>query len=512
MKGSSDNTYSSKRILKNTLYLYARQLFTLLVSLYTARVVLDVLGVDDYGLYNVIGGIVVLISLINNSMISATQRFLTFELGKSDDIQVSRTFSMSMTIHLIIGIIIIILGETIGIWYVNNYLVVPFGRENAAFWIYQFSLASILFNVIRSPYQASIISYEKMSYFAVISIVEVFLKLGIVFILPLSKFDKLIFYSSLVFITTVMMTFTDRLYCKQRFSTCKYFLYFDRIYFKQLTRYLGWNLLGACSTMGTQQAGNMIINRFVGVAVNAAYGTANQISAAVTSFVTSFQMAFTPQIVKLYAQGNKELMFKLMNRTALLSYYLLFVLVVPILFNIDFILSLWLKVVPPFTGDFCFWIFLGCFIDALQAPLWIAIGATGRNKEYQIWQSVLFLLNIPFAYVVLKHGIEPYWVLIVRFIIISFAAVLRIIHVRIQIKMPLFRYFREVICRIAIVSLICFVINKLVLNIYHIDNFLSFLIYYSFSALFTLAIIFAVGIDKTDRHYLFRILKITRYE
>lgn len=496
---SYDSNYSSKRILKNTIFLYLRQIVTLVVALYTSRITLDVLGIDDYGLYNVIAGVVVLLSLVNSSMVTATQRFLTFEIGRGDVKQVSNTFSMSMTVHLLICLLVLIVGETAGLYYILDYLVVPDGRREAAIWVYQISLLSVLVNIVRAPYQASIISYEKMDFFAIISIGEVLLKLLIVFLLVFVSFDKLILYTILLFLANLMVTVIYRLYCLRKFDTCRYYFYIDSAYFKKLFGYLGWNVVGAFSTMGTQQAGNMIINRFVGVAINAAYGAANSVSSALSSFLSNFQMAFEPQIVKLYAQENRTAMFSLMNRTARLSYYLVFLIVAPILFYIDYVLGLWLKDVPPTTGVFCIWLFLTSFLSAIQCPLWISIGATGNIRLYQIWQSALWFSSISFLYYALSVGLPAYWVVIIRFFIALVCTLFLLIQVKYQIGFPIFSYIKEVLLPIILVSFLFVLPMIYVKEIFQIDSFIFFVIYYILSITYLIIIVYLLGITRNER-------------
>ena len=313
---------ANKRIFKNTIYLYFRMLLSMAVKLYTSRVVLDVLGVSDFGIYNVIGGIVVFISIINNSMSIATQRFITFELGKGDYQKVSNTFSMSMSIHIMLFILVLLLGETLGVYYIDNYLNVPVSRTRAAYWLFQISLVTLFFNIIRIPYHASIIAYEKMDFFAIISIVEVLLQLAIVFLLTVWKIDKLILYGLLILSVTAVSTVAYKFYCERVFSTCRYYWFYDKSYFKKMTGFLGWNLVGTIGTTGTNQIGNMLINYFRGPVVNAAYGVANSVNMAITGFTNSFQVAYTPQITKLYSQGKSAELFKLMNRCSLLSFFL----------------------------------------------------------------------------------------------------------------------------------------------------------------------------------------------
>lgn len=326
----ADSAYSQSRIAKNTLYLYLRMFITIVVSLYTSRVVLDVLGIEDFGIYNIIAGIVVLLSIISNSMATATQRFITYELGTGDKDKVNNMFCMSMIAHFIICGAILILGETVGLWYVLKELNIPQGRESAAMIVYQVSLLTIFLNLIKSPYNASVIAYEKMSFYAYISIVDVVMKLLIVFLLKVLSFDKLIIYSMLMLLTNLAILYCYFIYCRKKFDTCRFHFVIEKGAFKKLFGYLGWNLMGATASLGTQQAGNLIINKFLGVAINAAYGVSTHVSSTINSFVSNFQVAFTPQLVKLFSQNKMDDFWKLSKTSSLLSYYLLFIIAFPI--------------------------------------------------------------------------------------------------------------------------------------------------------------------------------------
>lgn len=497
-----DSTYSQKRIIKNTLFLYLRMFLTMGVGLYTSRVVLKVLGVDDYGLYNVIGGIVVLLSIISNSMTTATQRFITYELGKGNMEHVNRVFSMSMIAHFIICGVILLLGETIGLWYVINQLNIPEGRETAAMWVYQMSLIAVFIRLIQSPYNASIIAYERMSFYAYISIIDVILKLAIVFVLLISPIDKLIQYSILILSVHIFIYFINRHYCNKNFKTCKFHFEIDKAYFKNLFSYLGWNLVGATASLGTQQAGSLIINKYLTVAVNAAYGVSAQVSGAINAFVGNFQVAFTPQLIKLFSQNRMDEFWKLSKTSALLSYFLLFILAFPVCINIDYILDIWLVEVPEYSSVFCQLLILYMLIDAAQAPLWIGINATGNIKVYEIWLSSILLLNIPFSILVLSLGWEPYWVLVVRVLLNFITAVIRCIHVKWQFNFPIKQYFFEVVIHILAVSLV------MILIWYVLSKYITYHTFFGLCAnvimylVLGVVITYILGIGSKEREYL----------
>ena len=476
------------------------------LSIYTSRIVLDVLGVEDYGLYNVIGGIIILLNLLNSSMVSATQRFLTYEIGVGNEERVSQTFSMSMTIHIAISAILLLLGETVGLWYVNNHLSLPEGRETAAFWVYQISLLSMVVNIIRTPYNAAIISYEKMSFYAIITVVDMMFRLLIIFLLLYIPADKLILYALLNLSLDVLVTYLYKRYCQKKFTTCNYYYYMEKSYFKKLLSFLGWNFTGGLATMGTQQVGVLIINSFCGVAVNAAYGIATRVNSAVNQFVTNFQTAFRPQIVKLYAQQNIPQFCLLINRSALLSYYLLFILAFPIIVHIDTVLSVWLTIVPTYSGIFCQLLIISSFINALQAPLWMSITASGDIKAYQIWTSILFALNIPLTYIFLKIGLEPFWVLIARTMIDIIMSVYRIFHVKFHMKVPVKSYLVNVLLRVTIVTITMIVVWFGIDTILPVTTFWSFVRMYIIMGFVSIIVMYIIGIGREEREFVNRMI------
>lgn len=493
---------SNKLILKNTLYLYLRMFLVMALSLYTSRIVIDVLGIEDYGLYNVIGGIIVLLNLLNSSMVSATQRFLTYEIGVGNTQRVSQTFSMSMTIHLGISAVLLILGETVGLWYVLNHLSIPEGRETAAFWVYQISLVSMVVNIIRTPYNAAIISYEKMSFYAVITVVDMVFRLLIIFLLLYVSFDKLILYALLGLALDCLVTFIYKKFCQKKFTTCNYKYYMEKSYFKKLLGFLGWTFVGGLSTMGVQQVGNLIINAFCGVAANAAYAVATRVNMAVNQFVTNFQTAFRPQIVKLYAQKNTPQFVLLMNRSAILSYYLLFLLAFPIFVHIDTVLSLWLTKVPEYSGIFCQLVLLTSVIYALQAPLWMAISATGNIKGYNIWTSAISFLSLPLLYLFLKLGYPPYWVMIVKVATELIMSVCRVIHVKVFLKLPMKDYMVNVLLRVTLATIAIFVIWYFINSLLPVSDLLTFIRMYIIMGVISLAMMYTIGVGKIEREFI----------
>ena len=416
MQGES-SIGSNRRIAKNTLLLYARTFITLAISLYTTRVVLKTLGETDYGIYNVVGGVVVLFTFISNSTSSAIQRFLNFELGKTNNADVRKVFSMSVNVIVLIAAVIVILAETLGLWFVNTQLNIPEERITAALWAYQLSVITCCVTILRVPHNAAIIAYERMSFYAYLSIIEAVLKLLLVFFLVFLSWDKLILYSFLMLLVVVIINICYHLYCRSILSEIRYKSFWDKTLFYRLISFSGWSIFGSGAELCNTQGINLIINIFLGVTVNAATGIATQVSNAVYSFVVNFQVAFKPQIVKLFASGESEAFHKLIFRSSKVSYVLLSLIILPIIINCSFILDIWLDEVPKFSSNFIIWTLLYYLIDSMSAPLWMAAQATGDIRKYQIWVSMSILLNLPLAYLVLALEISPVWVFVVKFII-----------------------------------------------------------------------------------------------
>ena len=330
---SNQTSDNNKRIAKNTLFLYLRMFVIMLTALFTSRIVLDVLGAADYGLNNVIGGVVVLFSFLNAALLSATQRYINFYLGKQDYKQTNIVFCMSMNTYLLLSILVVILGETIGMWFVNTQLNIPQDRVYAAQWVYQFTLLQFVINLLRVPYNASIIAYERMNFYAYISLIEVIIKLLVVYLLYITSYDKLIFYSFLYTIIPLSITVIYKWYCNRNFETTKYRVIWDKVAFKEMFCFSGWSLFGSLANLAAHQGLNILINIFYGVTVNAAAGIANQISTNVYQFISNFQTAFQPQIIKTYAAKELEHFNKLIFQTSKFSYFMVLVLVLPILFT-----------------------------------------------------------------------------------------------------------------------------------------------------------------------------------
>jgi O-antigen/teichoic acid export membrane protein len=406
------------------------------------------LGVEDYGTYNVVGGAVMMFGFFNGAMASATQRFLTFDIGRKDHFQLRKTFNATQLIHVGIALLVFLLAETIGLWFVNNKLNLPEGRMEAARWVYHLSLFSFIITVIQVPYNALIIARERMSIFAYISIFEVSLKLLIVFMLTWISFDKLKLYGILIFGVSFIVAAFYRIYSRTHFEETKFLIVKDKSLYKTLTSYSVWNLFGAASLVVKGQAVSIILNIFFGTIVNAALGIAYQVSGTVTSFVSNFQMASNPQIIKSYASDDRDYMTNLVVRTSKFSFFLLFILTLPVIMEIEYILKLWLKLVPEYTAIFTILILINALIDSVSGSLMAAVSATGKIKVYQLVIGGLSLLILPITYLFFKFGYPPKSTFIVSISIAVLTFVFRVLFTKKQIPEFSIRLFiQEVLMR-----------------------------------------------------------------
>lgn len=488
---------NSERIAKNTIFLYIRMLVLMLVSLYTSRVVLAALGVEDYGVYNVVGGIVVLFTFLNNAMVTSTQRYLNYELGRNDLVQARKVFSSSLNIHLFIALIVFFLAETVGLWFLNSTIRYPESREYAVQVSYQLSIITACVKIIRTPYNAAIIAHERMSFYAYLSIFEGILQLGVAFLLMGCQLDRLIFYSILLCAVAVIVNLSYYAYCRKKFEICQYTLCKDKSLYRQLLSFSGWSLLGGAANVGATQGLNMLLNVFWGVVVNAAMGVAIQVNSAVTSFVHSFQTAFNPQIVKSYAAGDYNYFIKLILATSKYSYLLLFVFVLPIYRCCPEVLSVWLEEVPEYAVSFCRLMLIFALLDALQGPLWYSVQATGKIKTYQILMSFVILANVPIAYVCLKLGCSPNSVLVVRCIINFVTLFIRLWYLNKLYEFPIMRFVYEVILRIVPVTLFSYIISSIPIEA--TSPLLEIIIITGLTFIANTILILFVGLNKSER-------------
>ena len=439
-----------KTIAKNTIFLYLRMFVVMFVTLYTSRVVLDKLGVEDYGIYNIVGSIVVSFAFVKNALMSATQRFLSYKKGEGEGEEgVSAVFSMSLNIHILLMLLILILLESLGAWFFYEVIKIPEERQAAAFIVYQFSILTFCVSLIQVPYTTLIVSNERMSIYAFLSIIEVVLKLGIVYALSIGgSIDKLILYGALMFSISAVCAIATIAYCRlQLKNDSNYRLRWDKQQFKEIMEFSSWNLVGGVSSITTTEGPNYFMNYYLGVSVNAAMGIAKQVSTAVYNFSANFQTAFNPQIVKSYASKDFGYFFDLVFRTSKMSFFLVYVITLPLIICCNDILSLWLKIVPEYTCSFCICILIAQLISAISSPFWMAAHAIGDIKKYQLILVFFNLAILPTSWIVLYLHFEPYLILISQVFLNIGVLIFRVSYLHVKVGFPTVKYYSEVVLK-----------------------------------------------------------------
>ena len=498
---SNQTSDNNKRIAKNTLLLYFRMLFMMVVSLYTSRVILNALGVEDFGIYNVVGGVVAMFSVISGSLSAAISRFITYELGKGDQSKLNKIFSASVTIQLLLSLIIVVLIESVGVWFLNAKMTIPAERMTAANWVLQFSIVTFVIGLISVPYNAAIIAHEKMSAFAYISILEAVCKLAIAFLIMISPMDKLLFYAILMCVVSLIVRFTYGHYCKKHFTECTYHFHWDKDILKKMFGFAGWNFIGASSAVLRDQGGNIVINLFYGPSVNAARGIASQVNSAVMGFVTNFMTALNPQITKSYASGDREYMMTLVYQGARLSFYMLLLLSLPILVNTHYILVIWLKLVPEHAVLFVQLILIFAMSESISNPLITAMLATGKIRNYQIVVGGLQMLNLPISYICLRLGAMPESVLIVAIVISQCCLAARLYMLRGLIGLSSIMYLKKVYFNVVMVTGVSVILPSLLAHSMS-ETFFSFVFLSLIAIVSAASTEFFIGCNKKERAFI----------
>lgn len=495
------NNQENKRLAKNTVFLYFRMLFIMGVSLYISRVVLQVLGVEDYGIYNVVGGVVAMFVFINSSMTSATQRYLTYSLGEKSLENFNKTFSSAIVIHIIIALIIIILSETIGIWLIYNKLTIPESRIDSALWVFQFSILSTVFSILTVPFNATIISHERMSAYAYISIIEATLKLLFITCLGFVTYDKLVSYGLMLFIVQVIVLSLYILYCKKYFPNVKYTRrLICKDHFLELLSFAGWSFWGNLASIASTQGVNILLNIFNGPVVNAARGLAVQVQYALVQFVSSFQTALNPQITKTYARDEMTQMHNLIYKSSRFSFYLMLLLCVPLFFETHFVLTIWLKEVPEYVEHFTRLMIIYTMISPLSNPCAIANQATGSVRYYQIVVGGLLLLNLPLSYIALKAGCQPESVFVVAILVETIAQFCRVLILRRQINLNVSELLYNIYFKVIIVLTLTAILPALI-NMHMSENWLRLLLVCLGSTLSLCISGYTIGLTHNERLY-----------
>jgi O-antigen/teichoic acid export membrane protein len=478
--------------------LYFRQILIMLVSLYTVRVVLETLGAEDYGIYNVVAGVVTMFGFLNNSMATASQRFFAFELGRGDHERLKRVFSISLLIYGLIALIVLLLAETAGLWFVANKLVIPPERRSTALWTYQFSIVSFLFTILVSPYMAVIIAREDLNIYAYVSFAEAALKLSVVFLLRFIPWEKLRLYSILMCAVTMINTAVYRTICTVKYRECKFEFYRDTSLFTEITAFTGWNLFGWLSHILRTQGLNILLNLFFGPLVNAARGIAVQVNTVVNTFSQNFITAIRPQITKWYAGKKYQEMLNLVFWGSKFSYFLMFIFTVPVLFEMPYIIKIWLKNPPPYVVIFIRLGFLEILFESVSYSLMYIAQATGKIRAYQLAVSGIILLNMPFSYLALKMGFPPYCVTVIGIFLTIIAFFVRVFMVkRLFMFFSVRTFIKRVLIPIFFVSLVSLIPPFFIINILK-ESFFRFCVSFMSIAV-TIFSIYNIGLTRAEQ-------------
>lgn len=493
-------------IAKNTLFLSLRMVFVLFVSLYTSRVFLNVLGVEDYGISNVVAGFVSMFSFLNTSLANAIQRFYNAELGKNGSKGITKVYNTSLVIQGIIALFVVALLESVGLWYLYEKMVIPSDRFEVAFWLYQFSTISAAVVIMQSPFTAAVMAYERMNTYAVISILEVILKLGFALALPYISIDRLLMYGAFYMVLSILTFLSYFIYSKKEFNELHFQRSYKKSMFKDMISFSGWNLCGTFACMIREQGLNMVLNIFFGPIVNAARGVAYQVSGALQGFVSNLSLAAKPQMVQSFATGDSSRTIKLMYTMSKLSFIFLFVLSVPVIFNIDYILHLWLgNVVPDHAANFVILVIITNFMNNLNAPLSNVVYATGNMRNYEVTFSVINLLIIPISFIVLKLGAPAEMAFIVYLVMTVFVQIGCLLVIHTLTKISLSDYFMSLIVPIVIVACITLPLIYII-NFYLQQKLIGIVIEYIVITLLSSVLFYYVVLDSTEKKFVNNII------
>lgn len=480
-------------------------LVMMLVSLYTTRVVLQTLGIDDYGIYNVVGGIVVFFSFINSGLAGATKRYILAELAVGDLLSQKKVFSLAINAHLMIVAIIIIVGETIGLWILYNAMNIPEGRMHAALIVYQASLFTALIGILRSPFTSTIISYERMSIYAYLSILDALLKLGIVFLIQIMDGDKLIWYSVLLSFIAVLDFMLFFLYCRKQFKMCRYVKTNDRETFFSILKYVGWTVFGSGANVLSKQGVGILVNNFFTVAVNAAMGISNMIVNTASNFVSNLQMAFAPQLTKNYISNNHPILMGLLFRSSRYTSYLLLLILIPLFFVISDLLEIWLGAYPDYTEEFCLLTLFCVYIEAVSMPLTTIITSDKDIRNYQLYISLLYLLSFILCWGVLLGGALPYAVMLVRAIVDLLMVGVRLWLTKkrillFSIKQWCIEIYGKTVLMAVLAMPLFFVVHSIIID----QTLIRLFVYGSISFLWVVITIYSLGLTADERQYVLK--------
>lgn len=494
-----DVSANNKRIAKNTIVLYIRTLFVMLISLYTSRVILEALGVEDYGIYQVVGGVVAMFSVISSSLSNAISRFLTFEIGHGNKERLKKIFSTSITIQLAILLIILVLSEVIGVWFMETKMQIPAERFGAARWVLHCSLLTFCVNLLSVPYNACIIAHERMSAFAYIGIFEAIMKLAISFLIMVSPIDKLIFYALLMMLLALTTRIIYGIYCNRHFEECRVRPGFDKTIFKEMIGFSGWSFFNNTAFILNGQGVNMLMNVYFGVVVNAARGIAVQVESAVLQFVNNFTTAVNPQITKSYACGDFENMHKLVCRGAKFSYFSMLLLALPIIMEAKQILNLWLVDVPEYAVIFVQLSLVMGLCDCIGNSGYTACMATGKLKKYSIIITSVAILEFPLAWLFFAMDALPEYAYYTYIAIKVIILVVRMFLLESMVGLKVRMYIKNVFAPIILTTLIAIVL-PITVSLFMAPTMFRLVVIIIMSVVSVAVCTLCIGMTPNERH------------
>lgn len=503
----SDTLANNKRIAKNTIMLYIRMLFLMAVNLYTSRVVLQTLGVEDYGIYNAVAGFIAMFSMVSASISGAISRFITFVLGQGDQQKLNKVFSTALIIQIAIALLVVFLVEAIGVWFLNTHMTIPIERNIAANWVLQFALLTFIFNLWSTPYNASLIAHEKMNAFAYIGIFEGCANLAIAFLIMTSPFDTLIFYALLMCLVAFITRIIYTVYCKKHFSECTFHWVYDKVLFKEMFGFAGWNFVGSISGLLREQGINILFNIYFGPTINAARGLASQVNTAIGKFSQNFFTAVQPQITKTYACNNINEAHSLVLRSSRFAFILMMAFVIPIIFETELLLKIWLKEVPTHTTAFVQIIMLFSLLESFSYPLIHLMLATGKIKKYQLVVGSVNILNFPVAWLILLFGGSPELSQLSIVIFSIVALVLRVIMLKPITKLPVKQFLISTVLRCLCLLIICIMPALLFVSLME-ENILRFCCNIITTEIAIILVAFIGGLTPEERKFVIGKIKI----
>lgn len=494
---------NNKRIAKNTIILYFRMLIIMAVSLYTVRVVLSVLGQVDYGIYNVVGGIVIMFSFLSTTMASASQRFFSFEIGRDNMSQLRRTFNMTVIIYIIIAVILLILAETIGLWFLNVKMNIPLERMIAVNWVYQLSIISLIFTIIAIPFNAIILAHEKMKVYAFVTVISALLKLLFIYLLVLIVYDKLKLYSVLTLGVTIITSLMYIIYCRKNFKECQYFVWeWDKLLFKELFNYSGWNVVGVLASIGKNEGLNILLNIFFNPIVNASMAIAMQINGTISRFISNLYVSTRPQITKYYANEKEDEMWKLIFLSSKIAFYSFIIIGIPIFLEIEFILKFWLGEYPTYTPIFIRLLLLNFMLETIYNQLISPLQAANKLKKIQLFDSIIILLVLPISYIIFQFNLNP----IIPFVIMNILSFCRIftsmLITKKEVNLSLENFLNKVLYKEFSVLIFSILLPLLFLKFTDTFGFQRLLLVVMVSVISTIISIWFIGLESSERVFM----------